>query len=122
VAQAKEELRDSMGGFVEQDKWRAPHHYQFHMPPSGKNEDITFDYLVDAGHYMVGDPDTVSQQIIDFYKDCGGFGVLMLLMGKDWATPGQRARSMTLFMEHVAPRLHDLDPDRDFADEIRAAK
>jgi hypothetical protein len=41
-----------------------------------------------------------------------GFGVLLLLAGKDWDTREQRERSMQLFMSDVAPRLANLDPDR----------
>jgi len=43
--------------------------------------------------------------------DIGGFGVLLLLAGKDWGDPEQRHRSMRLFMSEVAPRLAHLNPD-----------
>jgi hypothetical protein len=46
------------------------------------------------------------------YDESGGFGTLCLVVGKDWGTRQQRARSMKLFMEKVAPRLRELDPDR----------
>jgi alkanesulfonate monooxygenase SsuD/methylene tetrahydromethanopterin reductase-like flavin-dependent oxidoreductase (luciferase family) len=82
------------------------------MPPSGKIADINFDYLVDVGYSIVGDPDTVYDHLQRFYDDAGGFGMLLLLMGKDYGTRQQRARSMRMFMEHVAPRLRELDPDR----------
>jgi hypothetical protein len=55
----------------------------------------------------------VTEQLLRFYERSGGFGLLMLLAGKDYGTREQRARSMRLFMEEVAPRLRDLDPDRD---------
>jgi hypothetical protein len=50
--------------------------------------------------------------IKNVYDEIGGFGVLLLLAGKDWDTREQRERSMQLFMSDVAPRLANLDPDR----------
>lgn len=50
--------------------------------------------------------------IKNLYDEIGGFGVLLLLAGKDWDTREQRERSMQLFMSDVAPRLANLDPDR----------
>ena len=38
-----------------------------------------------------------------------GFGVFLLMAGKDWGTNEQRARSMREFMTVVAPRLQKLD-------------
>jgi hypothetical protein len=48
---------------------------------------------------------------MDFYRRSGGFGLLMLVAGKDYGTREQRARSLHLFMDQVAPHLRDLDPD-----------
>jgi len=47
------------------------------------------------------------------YEASGGFGTLLIVTGKDWATREKRARSMKLFMEHVAPQLRDLEPVRE---------
>lgn len=41
--------------------------------------------------------------IKNLYDEIGGFGVLLLLAGKDWDTREQRERSMQLFMSDVAP-------------------
>jgi alkanesulfonate monooxygenase SsuD/methylene tetrahydromethanopterin reductase-like flavin-dependent oxidoreductase (luciferase family) len=112
VKKAKNELRASMIPSIEHHKRSFPHHFAHVMPPSGKIEDINFDYLVDVGYSIVGDPDTVYDHLQRFYDDAGGFGMLLLLMGKDYGTRQQRARSMRMFMEHVAPRLRELDPDR----------
>jgi alkanesulfonate monooxygenase SsuD/methylene tetrahydromethanopterin reductase-like flavin-dependent oxidoreductase (luciferase family) len=112
VEKAKEELRPSITPSVEHHKREYPFHYRHHMPASGRIEDVTFDHLVDSGHFFVGDPDTVCDRIKDLYDRTGGFGVLLLVVGKDYGTPRQRARSMRLFMERVAPRLKELDPDR----------
>lgn len=76
-------------------------------------DDVTFDDLVAAGIYTVGDPDTVYQQLKAFYDQSGGYGTLLLIVGKDWATREKRARSLTRFMQEVAPRLADLVPDRE---------
>ena len=94
-----------------------PHHQIERVPPGGKLDDITFDYLVDTGNLFIGSPETVYKRILDFYDQTGGFGTLMFHGGRDYATPEKLARSMKLFMDEVAPRLRHLDPDR----EARAA-
>ena len=55
---------------------------------------------------------TVARQLQEFYEASGGFGTLLLVTGKDWATREKRARSMRLFMEQVAPKLRHLDAVR----------
>ena len=82
-------------------------------------EDVSFDQLADAGVYFLGDPDSVALQLREFYEASGGFGTLLMVTGKDWATREKRARSMKLFMEHVAPKLRDLEPIRE-ADIVAA--
>jgi alkanesulfonate monooxygenase SsuD/methylene tetrahydromethanopterin reductase-like flavin-dependent oxidoreductase (luciferase family) len=57
---AKEELRPTVTPSLERKK-QYPHHFQLHMPPSGKLEDITWDQQVDCGHYIVGDPDRAGE-------------------------------------------------------------
>jgi alkanesulfonate monooxygenase SsuD/methylene tetrahydromethanopterin reductase-like flavin-dependent oxidoreductase (luciferase family) len=79
-----------------------------------KNENtVSFDELVEAGFYHLGDPDTVAREIRAHYNACGGFGTLLLVAGKKWATREKVFRSMQLFMDHVAPQLRDLVPARD---------
>jgi alkanesulfonate monooxygenase SsuD/methylene tetrahydromethanopterin reductase-like flavin-dependent oxidoreductase (luciferase family) len=112
VEQAKNELRETMTATLEHEKQVARFKFDQQLPPSGRLEDLTVDYLIDAGHHIAGDPDTVYQGIKDFYDQCGGFGVYMLTMGWDYATREQRARSLKLFMDEVAPRLRALRPDR----------
>lgn len=75
------------------------------------NDERAIEALVEAGFYLIGDPDRVAGQIRDFYDAAGGFGTFLTIAGKDWATREKRERSMRLFMEHVAPQLRDLDPD-----------
>lgn len=78
-----------------------------------KGDEVTFDELVEAGIYCIGDPDTVAKQLREFYETAGGFGTLLIVTGKKWATREKVFRSMRLFMEHVAPQLRDLVPARD---------
>ena len=81
-------------------------------PPGGSNADLSFERFIDNGFFICGDPDTVYEGIKRFYDDVGGFGTLLLITGKDWATLEQRTRSMERFMAAVAPRLAALDPDK----------
>jgi alkanesulfonate monooxygenase SsuD/methylene tetrahydromethanopterin reductase-like flavin-dependent oxidoreductase (luciferase family) len=104
VAQAK---RDLAGADLRHALGRLAHL----IPPGGSNADLTFEKLLDSGHFICGDPDTVYAQIERFHHDVGGFGTLLLVMGKDWGTREQRTRSMERFMAEVAPRLAKLDPD-----------
>jgi limonene 1,2-monooxygenase len=76
-----------------------------------KGEDVTFDQLAEAGIYYLGDPDSVAKQLRDFYEEAGGFGTLLIVTGKKWATREKVFRSLRLFMDHVAPKLRDLVPD-----------
>jgi alkanesulfonate monooxygenase SsuD/methylene tetrahydromethanopterin reductase-like flavin-dependent oxidoreductase (luciferase family) len=105
VAQAKRDLRDA-------DLKHAYGRMQHLVPPGGSNADLTFDRFIDNGFFICGDPDTVYHGIKRFYDDVGGFGTLLIIVGKDWATLEQRTRSMERFMAEVAPRLAALDPDR----------
>ncbi len=43
----------------------------------------------------------------------GGFGTLLIVTGKNWATREKVFRSMRLFAEQVAPQLAGLAPVRD---------
>ncbi|MGB7036187.1 MAG: hypothetical protein WBD71_11730, partial [Xanthobacteraceae bacterium] len=47
-----------------------------------------------------------------FYEAAGGFGTLLIVTGKKWATREKVFRSMRLFMEQVAPQLRSLVPAR----------
>jgi hypothetical protein len=82
------------------------------LPPGGSNADLTFEKMIDRGIFYCGDPDTVYEGIKSAYDEVGGFGTLLLIVGKDWATFEQRTRSMERFMAEVAPRLAKLDADK----------
>lgn len=121
VQQAKDELRTTMEPALERQKrgdhWEGLGRW---LPEGGKIEDVTFDYLVEAGRYFVGDPDTVYEAIRDFYFASGGFGVLMLLAAQGHTSRDNWQRSVELLAEHVMPKLAELDPDRDFAEAATA--
>jgi alkanesulfonate monooxygenase SsuD/methylene tetrahydromethanopterin reductase-like flavin-dependent oxidoreductase (luciferase family) len=78
-----------------------------------KSDVATFDEVVDAGMYFIGKPDDVARQLREFYEASGGFGTLLIVAGKNWATPEKCKRSMRRFMEEVAPQLRDLVPARE---------
>ena len=113
VKRAKDELRATITPSVLGHVQANPRYYQKFLPPSGQLEDITWDHLVDSGFFFVGDPDTVYQRIRQHYEESGGYGTLLLVMGKDYGTRQLRARSLRWFTRVVAPRLQSLDPDRD---------
>jgi alkanesulfonate monooxygenase SsuD/methylene tetrahydromethanopterin reductase-like flavin-dependent oxidoreductase (luciferase family) len=79
--------------------------FDLHVP----NDETAIDAYVDAGYYIVGDSDTVTRKLQKFYDESGGFGTLLIVTGKDWATREKRARSMRMFMEQVAPQLKHLE-------------
>jgi alkanesulfonate monooxygenase SsuD/methylene tetrahydromethanopterin reductase-like flavin-dependent oxidoreductase (luciferase family) len=108
---ARSETRESMTRALEQRKQDSVYTKRL-IPPGGTLDDVTFDYMVDAGHYWIGSPQTVYERIRDYFEETGGFGTLLIYAGLPIATGRQRARSMRLLMEQVAPRLVDLDPDR----------
>lgn len=106
VQQAKTDLRD-----VDLGAAKVTGRLNHYIPAGGTQDDLTMEYMIDHGAFFCGDPDTVYNQIKSLYDEIGGFGVLLLLAGKDWGTREQRERSMKLFMSDVAPRLAHLRPD-----------
>lgn len=105
VEQAK---RDLQSADLRHAYGRLPPHL---VKPGAKATDLRFEWFIDEGFFICGDPDTVYEGIRRFYEDTSGFGTLLLVTGKDWATREQRTRSMEKFMSEVAPRLAALDPD-----------
>jgi alkanesulfonate monooxygenase SsuD/methylene tetrahydromethanopterin reductase-like flavin-dependent oxidoreductase (luciferase family) len=111
VAKACEELRPTTTRALEGEKVNTPWVHQRWVPEGGGVPDITFDHMVSRDRYIVGDPDTVCAKLEAFYRATGGFGVLMLHMGRDYGERHHRERSLRLFMSEVAPRLRDLEPE-----------
>jgi len=91
---------------------------QQHFPMNFKNwtapgqapTDVTFRELLDRGLMFIGSPSTVAGRIRAFFEESGGFGTFLLVTGRDWGRFDQRARSLELFAEAVAPRLVELEP------------
>jgi alkanesulfonate monooxygenase SsuD/methylene tetrahydromethanopterin reductase-like flavin-dependent oxidoreductase (luciferase family) len=71
---------------------------------------LTFEDLVAAGVYVVGDSDTVYARLERLHEASGGFGVLLLGAGKAWASSERREESLRRFAAEVAPRLARLQP------------
>ena len=76
-------------------------------------DSVTFDQLAEAGAYVLGEPDAVARELRQLYEATGGFGTLLIVTGKDWATREKRERSLRRFMQEVTPRLRDLVPMRE---------
>lgn len=79
-----------------------------------------FDYLLDSGYLCAGDPDAVCETIQDYYTKSGGFGVLLVFAAQGYVPYGHWERSMRLIADQVAPRLKQLDPDRETLDAAAA--
>jgi len=113
VGESDESARDEVRvAWQENLKWAkdgpAIAHVVRGLPEGGTVDDVTFDYLVDAGIFFVGSPDTVRRQATRFYQDMAGFGVLLFAVGYTFATRAQRERSWRMFMREVAPELRKL--------------
>jgi alkanesulfonate monooxygenase SsuD/methylene tetrahydromethanopterin reductase-like flavin-dependent oxidoreductase (luciferase family) len=106
VEEAKRDLRD-----IDLGAAKVTGRLNHYIPVGGTRDDLTMEYMIDRGVFFCGDPATVYDRIKSLYDEIGGFGVLLLLAGKDWGTREQRERSMRRFMTEVAPRLANLDPD-----------
>jgi limonene 1,2-monooxygenase len=74
------------------------------------NDERGIEALAEAGFYLLGKPDQIAEKIKEFYDASGGFGTFLIVTGKDWATREKRARSMTRFIEEVAPQIAHLEP------------
>jgi limonene 1,2-monooxygenase len=73
-------------------------------------DELSADRAMENGMFTVGDPSHVVERLTSFFEETGGFGTLLLVMGKDWGPDEGRERSMRLFIEEVAPRLLGREP------------
>jgi alkanesulfonate monooxygenase SsuD/methylene tetrahydromethanopterin reductase-like flavin-dependent oxidoreductase (luciferase family) len=105
VEQAKRDLRNA-----DLVPIRSGRRLDIHIPLGGTIEDVTVDRLIDRELLFCGEPDRIYRQIKGFYDKVGGFGTLLLVVGKDWGSTEQRAESMRRFMTEVAPRLAPFTP------------
>jgi limonene 1,2-monooxygenase len=73
--------------------------------PNNKN---ALDALVDAGIYVLGSPEEVTESLRSYHEGCGGFGSFLLVGGKNWATKEKRSHSLKRFAKEVIPNLAHL--------------
>lgn len=106
VDKAKEELEPSIHDALRTQQFALRRSY---LRPGDPPETMTFEYLIDAGYIMLGDPDTVYRRLADYYERSGGFGVLMLLMGHAAGTDEGKLRTLKVLIEEIAPRLNELE-------------
>lgn len=65
---------------------------------------------MERGILFAGSPDTVYQQIMDFYARVGGFGHLVLIGRSGFMTHAEAEKGITLFAKEVLPRLKEIAP------------
>jgi alkanesulfonate monooxygenase SsuD/methylene tetrahydromethanopterin reductase-like flavin-dependent oxidoreductase (luciferase family) len=82
---------------------------QFRPTPDADVEAVTFDHLADIGQFIVGSPDTVIRGLRRLYAEVGGFGTLLLVVGRDPAPIDERLAMFDRFAREVAPALTDLN-------------
>ncbi|MFM9882049.1 MAG: LLM class flavin-dependent oxidoreductase [Burkholderiales bacterium] len=71
---------------------------------------ITAEQAMQRGILFAGSPDTVYQQIMDFYNTVGGFGHLVMVGRSGFMTHEETVKSINLFAKHVSPRLREIGP------------
>ena len=62
------------------------------------------------GLLFAGSPDTVYQQIMDFYDKVGGFRHLVMIGRSGFMTHAEAEKSIKLFGQEVLPRLKEIAP------------
>jgi len=62
------------------------------------------------GLLFAGNPDTVYQQIMDFYDKVGGFGHLVMIGRSGFMTHAEAEKGIKLFAQEVLPRLKEIAP------------
>lgn len=117
IASARNEIRADVEFALKGWKEHDPKRFDGYIRAGEVLADITFEQFADRGMVMCGDPDQIYAQLRQFYDDVGGFGTLLIGMGKTWGKSEARMRSMRLFMKEVAPRLATLDPDANLPKE-----
>jgi alkanesulfonate monooxygenase SsuD/methylene tetrahydromethanopterin reductase-like flavin-dependent oxidoreductase (luciferase family) len=77
------------------------------VDPSMPDSQISTEYMIDSGTFIVGDPATVAAKLRRLYEEVGGFGGVLAL-AQDWPDFSIWDRSMTLLATEVLPKLSDL--------------
>jgi limonene 1,2-monooxygenase len=83
-----------------------------------EDSELTLDWMVDNGPWLVGSPDEVTARVKSLYEDLGGFGTLVL-NSRDWVTTDLNTRSWELFARYCMPALEGLEIGRD---DVRSVK
>jgi alkanesulfonate monooxygenase SsuD/methylene tetrahydromethanopterin reductase-like flavin-dependent oxidoreductase (luciferase family) len=86
-----------------------PFNFKAWTKPGERLEDVNFAQLLDRGLMFIGSADTVAARIRDFHAATGGFGVFLMVTGRDWGSYAQRRESMESFAGNVLPSLRGLD-------------
>ena len=68
----------------------------------------TVDEFINAGVAFAGNPDTVFEQIKEFYDHVGGIGHLLMMGQGGHISHEDTVGNLTLFSKEVLPRLKDL--------------
>lgn len=71
---------------------------------------ITAAEAMERGILFAGSPDTVYQQIMDFYDTVGGFGHLVMVGRSGFMTHAEAEKSIQRFGQEVLPRLKEIAP------------
>ena len=62
------------------------------------------------GLLFAGNPDTVYQQIMEFYNKVGGFGHLVMIGRSGFMTHAEVEKGIKLFGQEVLPQLKAIAP------------
>jgi alkanesulfonate monooxygenase SsuD/methylene tetrahydromethanopterin reductase-like flavin-dependent oxidoreductase (luciferase family) len=71
---------------------------------------LTPEQAMDRGILFAGSPETVYQQIMDFYNTVGGFGHLVMVGRSGFMTHAETENSIKLFAREILPRLREIRP------------
>jgi alkanesulfonate monooxygenase SsuD/methylene tetrahydromethanopterin reductase-like flavin-dependent oxidoreductase (luciferase family) len=71
---------------------------------------ITAAEAMERGILFAGSPDTVYQQIMDFYDKVGGFGHLVIVGRSGFMTHAEAEKGIKRFGREVLPRLQEIAP------------
>ena len=74
------------------------------VDPSTPDSELSTEYMIDSGTFIVGDPPSVAEKLRHLYGEVGGFGGVLAL-AQDWPDFSVWDRSMTLLATEVMPKL-----------------
>jgi limonene 1,2-monooxygenase len=108
VRAARNEFRPDLERHLDEQRSFNPHPIRPFLRDGQDVQELTADQAMSNGMFTVGDPDHVVQELSALLRETGGFGTLLIVMGKDWGPQPGRDRSLKLFINEVAPRLQEL--------------